>query len=277
MKTALITGGGGGTAIPLARRLVAGGWRVISGLREGAGLPIATPNWRSIPLDVTRPEQIDAAVAELRDHGGLDALVHCAGIDRAGSFEDLSMAAWRELMEVNFFGAVALTRAVLPMMRERRAGRVIALSSLSGLVGLPGNSAYAASKFAMEGAFESLHHEVAPWGIEVALIEPSAYATGMAGRYRAADGVDANSPYAPLVEHCLASRAREDRGADPAELVALIVGLLEHGCTQLRYAAGAQAVGVAARLKAQDQAERAEFVAEVSGRAEWAPLLKSGR
>lgn len=274
MKTALISGANGGLGRLLCERLLNKGWRVFAGLRHPTavtGLPV-----RVLPLalDLEQPAWIDVAVDELRRRAGrLDALVHCAGLDQAGAFEDLDMRAWRQLMEVNFFGPVALTRAALPLMRTRKQGVVVALSSLSGLVGLPGNSAYAAAKFALEGAFESLRHELKPFGIGVALVEPGAYATGMAARYLAAASVPGDSPYAPLVAHCLASRAGQQGAADPSELADYIVALIEAGAPQLRHPVGQQAARVAAALKAMDDAERERFVAEVSGQAHWAPLM----
>ena len=268
-RVALVTGAGSGFGQLLTERLLEQGWRVYAGLRRVAAGPAGPrhgnhPQCRLVALDVTDDAQIARVVDAIRSREQrLDALVHCAGFDQAGAFEDLDMAAWRALMDVNFFGAVALTRAALPLMRARRQGVVLAVSSLSGLIGLPGNSAYAASKFALEGAFEALRHEVAPFGIGVALIEPGVYDTGVAARYRSAPGVRADSAYAALVAHSVAARAAPPSGRDPAEVIELMLEVIAQRAPRLRYPAGAQAQRVVETLRTLDDAGRAQFVAAI--------------
>lgn len=271
--TALISGAGGGFGSRIAQALAASGWRVYAGMRQAV---IAEPRAliQPLPLDLTDRRQIARALdlIEARE-GRLDALIHCAGIDVAGAFEDLPEAAWREVMEVNFFGGVALARAALPLMRRQGRGVIVALSSLSGLVGLPGNSAYAASKFALEGAFESLRHEVARFGIEVALLQPGGYRTGMAARYARAPGQPPDSPYAAMVDACMRARMAEqqgsDPGPDPGEVTAQLLQIVQQGAHQLHYPVGEQAVSVAARLRSMDEAQRARFVSQASRLGWW--------
>jgi NAD(P)-dependent dehydrogenase (short-subunit alcohol dehydrogenase family) len=122
-------------------------------------------------LDVTDEDGVVAVVADvLDDHGRLDLLVNNAGVGAVGTLEELSAAALRRAMEVNFFGTAALTRAVIPVMRAG-GGRIIAVSSIAGVFGQPFNDAYCASKCALEGLYESLHPVLAAFGVHVSLVE----------------------------------------------------------------------------------------------------------
>ena len=129
-------------------------------------------------LDVTHPASIEAAVKSVLAETGntLDAVVHNAGIAVAGVLEDLPDAEIRRVMETNFFGVLALTRALLRVPRERH-GRIVLVSSQAALAGQPGNSMYCASKWALEGWAKSLAYEVDPFGIDVVVIEPGPYRT----------------------------------------------------------------------------------------------------
>ncbi|MGH3754352.1 MAG: SDR family NAD(P)-dependent oxidoreductase [Pseudonocardiaceae bacterium] len=153
-----------------------------------------------------------------RTGGTLHAVVHNAGIGDAGFFEDVPDEQVRRVMDTNFFGTLALTRAVLPAMRAHRQGRIVVVSSLTAFTGQPAMSAYVASKWALEGWAESLAIEVAGFGIDVALIEPGAYKTGIwdAAKITSPE----HSPYLPLVT-IMEPRIRRmvERGAgDPAEV-----------------------------------------------------------
>ncbi len=231
---------------------------------------------RIVALDVTQPQMfaklVDSIVAE---SGRLDVLVNNAGMLRSGAFEDLEERAIREVMEVNFFGPFLLTRAVLPQMRRQNAGLIIMISSLSGVAGLPGDVAYTASKFAVEGATEALRHEVDRWNIRVALVEAGLYATRIfatslpSGQELPAD-YPAQSPYRPLVEHRLRElRARLPDAFDPALIGRLLVEIAAADGTQLRWPADVVARKVLATLLAQDDATRDQFLRGVSGTDWW--------
>ncbi len=148
---------------------------------------------------------------------------------RAGALEDLGEPGLREVMETNFFGPMLLTQAVLPQMRRQRSGCIIMISSLSGIAGLPGDVAYTASKFAVEGATEALRHEVDRWNIRLALVEAGLYATRIFDSSLPATGplpaaYPPDSPYRPLVEHRLRElRARLPQAFDPREVGELLV------------------------------------------------------
>lgn len=139
---------------------------------------------RAIPLqlDVTNSDQIAATVAEAEERtGGIDVLFNNAGIGYFAAFEESDPDEARRLMEINVFGLAALTTAVLPGMRARRSGTILNVSSVGGVRSFPSVSWYNASKFAVEGLSEALDQEVAPLGIRVVLVEPSAFATDWAG------------------------------------------------------------------------------------------------
>jgi NAD(P)-dependent dehydrogenase (short-subunit alcohol dehydrogenase family) len=149
-------------------------------------------------LDVTNAGSIEAVVRTLRDrHGGVHALVNNAGVQLRGYFEDCSDDEIRSVFDVNLFGTMAVVRAVLPLMRSARQGRIIIVSSVGGLLGSMGLSAYCASKHALEGFGESLSLEVAGLGLHVSIVEPAIVKTEIWDRNRhiARSALGSNSPY----------------------------------------------------------------------------------
>jgi NAD(P)-dependent dehydrogenase (short-subunit alcohol dehydrogenase family) len=139
----------------------------------------------AVGLDVTQPRQRIAAVeqAEAR-FGGVDVLVNNAGIDFLGAIEEQREEDYRALFEVNFFGAVAMVRLVLPGMRRRQSGTIVNMSSMDGIASLPANGFYSSSKFALEGMTESLWQELEPIGLRAFLVEPGSFRTGIEQRTR---------------------------------------------------------------------------------------------
>jgi len=259
-RTALITGASSGfgllTSVALARR----GWRVLATMRdlnrlgkleEAARTAGVTERLEVLQLDVTNAAQI-AAVAE-RVAGGqapLHALVNNAGFALPGFAEDVSDAELREQFETNFFGAAAVTRALLPQMRRQGFGHVMMLSSISGRLGFPGVGSYAAAKFALEGWTESLRYEVKTAGIQVALVEPGAFETDIWTRNAKLSGgmSDPGSPNAGRVEKWRARVQGQRVKADPQVVADLIVRVLETPRPRLRYVVGRDAkMGLALR------------------------------
>jgi len=176
----LLTGASTGLGLALARRLLAEtNYRLALSARE-ASLPrfaaagIANgPRVRLVPLDVAEPASRAAAIAAVEaEWGGVEILINNAGIATRAVAEHISDADIRRIMTVNFLGPLELIRRVLPGMRERRRGRIITVSSVGGMMAMPTMAAYSASKFAIEGACESLWYEVRPWGVGVSLVEP---------------------------------------------------------------------------------------------------------
>jgi NAD(P)-dependent dehydrogenase (short-subunit alcohol dehydrogenase family) len=181
----LITGCSSGFGLLTAVTLAGQGHRVFATMRDPAKrAALDTAAERAgvgvevLRLDVRDPGSIADAVGQMREAaGGIDVVVHNAGVAHAGFFEDQPDETVREVYETNFFGVLALTREVLPGMRERRSGRIVVVSSNSAFMPEPTLSAYASSKCAVEGWAQSLAVEVHSWGIDVVLIEPGTYRT----------------------------------------------------------------------------------------------------
>ena len=180
----LITGASSGFGRALAEAVLAEGDAVVATARRPAALAdIAGRRGATVrALDVTDGEQVRDVVAEAVATGGVDVLVNCAGHGLIGALEELTDAEFRGVMETNLFGALAVTKAVLPHMRERGGGHIVQMSSMGGVSANPGHAVYATSKFALEGASEALACEVAPFGIRVTIVEPGPFRTDFAGR-----------------------------------------------------------------------------------------------
>ena len=227
-------------------------------------------------LDVTQPASFSSLFEEILDEtGAIDVLVNNAGILRAGALEDLSEKMIREVLETNFFGPLLLTRAVLPYMRKQKSGHIIMISSLSGIAGLPGDAAYAASKFALEGATEALRHEVDRWGIKLALVEAGMYATELFStsipeKSLLPDYYPYNSPYRPLIEHRhQVLRGRIPAAPDPSTVGKLLIDIVNSDGAQLRWPAGDVAIKVLGTMLGQTDSERDAFLRQVSGTEWW--------
>jgi short-subunit dehydrogenase len=153
-----------------------------------------------LQLDVTDDKSVTDAIDVISNRQGrVDVLVNNAGYEHHGAVEDLSMEEIKTQFETNFFGAVRLMKAVLPMMRKQRMGIIVNLSSIGGLVGVPLNSAYVGSKFALEGFSESMKYELEGFGIKVILIEPGAVNTNFLENTKQAQAaMSSDSPYAEI-------------------------------------------------------------------------------
>jgi NAD(P)-dependent dehydrogenase (short-subunit alcohol dehydrogenase family) len=230
----LITGTSSGIGLSAAIECAAAGHRVIATLRDldrrGELEKAAAARNVSVSveqLDVTA-EGIDAKIRELiLKYGPIYGLVNNAGIAVAGAFEELSDADMRGQFETNVFGLMAVTRAVIPAMRAAQRGRIINVSSVSGRIGLPGLSAYAASKHALEGFSEALRWELELFGIQVCLVEPGMFKTPIFfGNQRRGAGVSKDGPYAGLTA-ALERRILEDlEKAPPPDAVGRAIARL---------------------------------------------------
>jgi NAD(P)-dependent dehydrogenase (short-subunit alcohol dehydrogenase family) len=249
MPTVLITGTSTGFGRVATELLAARGWRVFATMRDPArkeplerALKDAGLSERVsfVQLDVTDLASIEAAVKSVLAQTGnaLDAVVHNAGIAVAAVLEDLSDADIRRVMDTNFFGVLKLTRALLPIFRAQRRGRIVLVSSQSALAGQPGNSMYCASKWALEGWAESLAYEVDPYGIDVVLIEPGPYRTEIWNSTKWV--VPANSAYLPWLKRLrqAADRHQAQTSRDPKEVAAVIAKALEARRPRFRYQVG---------------------------------------
>lgn len=225
-------------------------------------------------LDVTRPEQIRTAVdAALSRFGQIDVLVNNAGFSIVGAVEETSDEQLRATMELMFFGAVAITKAVLPHMRERRSGTIVQITSVGGVATSPGFGAYCAAKHALEAVSESLSLEVKPLGIRVLVVEPGAFRTSLFGAaFRRMPPMDV---YASTVgpTRAFAAEVAGEQAGDPvkaaraiADAVAAPEGAAAPADLPLRLPLGSDAVdGIRAKLAflAAD-VDRAEEVARAT-------------
>lgn len=245
-RSVLVTGCSSGFGIHIAVEAAAAGWRVFATMRSldrRAGLDAAVAERglavEVLELDVTDDVSVESAVADtLAATGGtLDAVVHNAGVGHGGFFEDQDEAAFRTVLETNFFGVARVSRAVLPALRASR-GRMVLISSVSGYSGNPGLSAYVASKWGLEGWAESIATELRPFDVDVVLVEPGLYRTAIVDNAQVAR--HPGSAYAGWVDGYEAKlRAMADNaGADPAEVGRLVAKLLEKRRVALRYPVG---------------------------------------
>ncbi|BEL71397.1 MULTISPECIES: oxidoreductase [Serratia] len=186
-KTILITGVSSGFGQALAREALAVGHRVVGTVRNSEALQafgaLDTQRAFGYLLDVTDVERIDEVVGEIESAvGPIDVLVNNAGYGHEGILEESPLAELRRQFDVNVFGAVAMIKAVLPGMRQRRRGHIINITSMGSFITLPGISYYCGSKFALEGISETLSKELVPFNIHVTAVAPGSFRTDWAGR-----------------------------------------------------------------------------------------------
>lgn len=187
VRTFFITGVSSGLGRAFAVAAVEAGHQVVGTVRkpdDAAAFESLAPG-RAHPrlLDVTDDEAVSRTVADIESAvGPIDVTIANAGYGLEGIFEETSMSDFRDQFATNVFGVAATLQAVLPYMRQRRAGHLMAVTSMGGLMAVPGMSAYCASKFAVEGLLESIKKEVAGFGIHVTAIEPGSFRTDWAGR-----------------------------------------------------------------------------------------------
>jgi len=245
----LITGVSSGFGRELAQAALARGEIVAGTLRRpdqiAAFRALAPGRAFAYELDVTDPSAITSVVARAAAEAGpIDVLVNNAGYGLFGAVEEVSDEEGRRLMETNFFGLLALIRAVLPSMRERRRGHVVNFSSVAGFFGIPGCALYCASKFAVEGLSEALAAEIAPWDIKVTLVEPGGFKTNFAGgsKVLAARSLPdyAGTPAARTREGMMKYSGREP--GDPVKAAQAILQAVDAVNPPLRLVLGADAL-----------------------------------
>jgi len=245
MKNVLITGCSSGYGLETARHFHAQGWNVIAAMRTPREdvLP-RSERLRLLRLDVTKPDSIAAAITEA---GPIDVLVNNAGIGLMGAFEVTPMTTVREVFETNTFGTMAMTQAVLPQFRARRAGVVINVTSSATLAPMPLVAVYTASKMAIEGFTASLAFELEEFGIRVKLVEPG-YGPSTSFTSNTGSRMDGllPEPYAPFAQRIFAAFA-QPAAVTTATDVAEVVFRAASDTSQLRFPAGPDAVALAAQ------------------------------
>jgi NAD(P)-dependent dehydrogenase (short-subunit alcohol dehydrogenase family) len=175
-------------------------------------------------MDVDDDASVRAGMEQVvAEHGRVDAVVACAGWGLAGAVEQTPIAQAKEQFETNFWGSVRVVQAVLPSMRSQSGGRVVLVSSIGGIVGIPFQAFYSASKFAMEGYGEALAYEVAPFGIEVTLIEPGNVRTDFTGSRRHVEPPVGDDTYTAMVAKAVGLMERDEADGVPARDVAIAI------------------------------------------------------
>jgi NAD(P)-dependent dehydrogenase (short-subunit alcohol dehydrogenase family) len=220
----LITGASAGIGLVTADQLAAQGWTVVGASRRGTGSAGSTSStkWSPLVMDVDDDASVRAGVdSVVAEHGRLSGPVEQTPIEEA-----------KRQLETNFWGAVRVVQAALPLMRSQGSGRVVLVSSIGGIVALPFQAFYSASKFALEGYGEALAYEVAPFGIAVTLVEPGNVRTEFTAQRRkvdpAASGAAGGDPYAAMVAKSLGLMERDEANGVPAsDAATAIVRALE--------------------------------------------------
>jgi NAD(P)-dependent dehydrogenase (short-subunit alcohol dehydrogenase family) len=241
MSRVLITGASRGIGRAIAEELAARGHEVVATARDASTLA-DVPAVARLPLNVTDTSSVKAAVAAA---GPIDALVSNAGATVRAPMETVPVAEVQRLFDLNTFGALRVAQAVMPGMRERRAGKLIFISSIQGRIAIPLIGPYAASKWALEAIAETLAIEAAHFGISVHVLEPAAVSSG--GAERAKVFLDGSNPYHPLLEQMPGFRS------DPVtvqEVASAVATALDDAHAPLRIPVGAPATSVLAARKA---------------------------
>jgi|SRR5215217_145215 len=246
-----ITGATRGLGLAIARAALDAGDRVVATGRKQAALDAAFgadgESVLGLALDVVNEDQARTAVeAAAARFGRIDVLVNNAGYGNLGLFEQTTDADARAQYDTNVFGLYNVTRAVLPIMRGQRAGRIFNVSSVGGIVGGESGTLYCASKFAVEGFSESLAGEVAPFGIHVTIVQPGFFRTDFLDAQSIRFGSVAVDDYAAMSDGLDAFWAQRNhaQAGDPAKLGAALVTLAGHEAPPLRFAAGSDAVAM---------------------------------
>jgi NAD(P)-dependent dehydrogenase (short-subunit alcohol dehydrogenase family) len=269
-KVWFVTGAGRGMGVDIAKAALATGNAVVAtGRRPEAveqALGGAKEDLLVVKLDVTSPADAQAAVqAAVERFGRIDVLVNNAGNFYAGFFEEISPEDFRAQIETTLFGPMNVTRAVLPVMRAQRSGLVVAISSTAGIVGQEFCTAYAASKFGVEGWTESLTPEVAPFGIRTMVVEPGFFRTELLTPESTNYAEPSIEDYADRTKQTVAvwNSMNGQQGGDPAKLANALVQLAGQDEPPLRFAAGADAIATVEQ-KAKDLLAQADAYRELS-------------
>jgi NAD(P)-dependent dehydrogenase (short-subunit alcohol dehydrogenase family) len=202
-------------------------------------------------MDVTDDAAVRDVVAGIvRTEGRLDVVVNNAGISIAGAVEDTSLEEARAQFDVNFFGALRVCRAVLPVLRERGSGYIVNIGSIGGLVAIPYQGLYSASKFALEGLTESLRLEVGRFGVNVVLIEPGDHRTSLTENRLRTAAAQSSPVYRDRFDRAIARMAADEQaGTDPAVTARLVHRIVNRAHPRLRYTVGPAAERAAVWLK----------------------------
>jgi NAD(P)-dependent dehydrogenase (short-subunit alcohol dehydrogenase family) len=265
-KVWFITGAGRGMGVDIAQAALKAGDAVVATGRDINEVEKSvgkSENLLVVKLDVTRPSDAEAAVrAAVERFGRIDVLVNNAGNFYAGFFEDLSMEDIEKQIETNLIGPMNVTRAILPVMRKQRAGNIITISSSAGLVGIEFASAYAASKFAVEGWMLSLQPEVAPFGINITIVNPGFFRTDLLSKKSmafASKPIDDYKERREQMETGWTGMAGTQSG-DPKKLAQALLKIANEEKPPKRFIAGADAIETARQVASELMAQREAYL-----------------
>lgn len=246
---AFVTGASSGFGLLTSVALAGEGYRVLASMRDldkrgrleaAAKEAGVTDQIEIIQLDVTDFSAAETVIQNvIEEYGQIDLLVNNAGYAAGGFTEELAVEEWQRQFETNFFGLVAVTKAVLPSMRVRRSGKIVNISSISGRIGFPSMGPYVASKFAVEGFSESLRLEMLPYGVHVVLVEPGSYKTEIWSKGLDAVSINPNSPYDKEMERILKYVNHvADTAPYPDQVIQQILHVAKSPYPKLRYPVG---------------------------------------
>ena len=266
-KILLITGVSSGFGRALAQEALAAGYKVVGTVRSAQ----AKRDFESLSadaafgrvLDVTDFDAIDGIVAEIEASvGPVDVLVNNAGYGHEGVMEESPLSEMRRQFDVNVFGAVAMIKAVLPLMRERRRGHILNITSMGGYITMPGITYYCGSKFALEGISEALGKEVKPFGIAVTAVAPGSFRTDWAGRSmtRTLRSIaDYDQVFDPI------RKAREEKSGkqlgDPQKAARAMLAAIAADCPPTHLLLGSDALGLVRDKLSASESEIREWEA----------------
>jgi short-subunit dehydrogenase len=252
-KVAIVTGSSGGIGFETSLILARNGFHTYSTMRNLEGekakpLPEVVKNenlqLQAIELDVDNDKSvIDAINTIVEERKRIDVLINNAGYALGGALEDSSISEIKAQFETNLFGAVRVTKAVLPVMRRQGQGKIVNITSMGGRIAIPLSSSYHGSKFALEGLSESIQYELEPFGIKIILIEPGAVGSNFWKNIKIAkSSSDSNSPYSQFGNKILkAYMEMEQNTISPSVVAKTILDAITSNNPQLRYVVGEDA------------------------------------
>ena len=274
MKVAIVTGSSTGNGFETSLLLAKNGFYTYATMRnidkstrikeiaKKDSLPLEV-----IQLDVTDDKSVIDTINVISNRQGrIDVLVNNAGYEHHGAVEELSIEEIKTQFETNFFGAVRVLKAVLPVMRKQRSGAIVNISSIGGRIGVPLNSAYVGSKFALEGFSESMKYELEGFGINVILIEPGAVKTNYLDNAKQAQkAMNPDSPYAEFSKKASAGvreRFKEASSSSPNQVAEVILSAIKSEKPNTRYLVGNDAIAIKERRKNSSDSELEVWIKE---------------
>jgi NAD(P)-dependent dehydrogenase (short-subunit alcohol dehydrogenase family) len=258
-KTFFITGANSGFGFAIAVAASSQGHKVIGTVRSEqsqAAFEERLPMARSILCDVTEFDRIADVVRQAEDdHGPVDVLINNAGYGHEGILEESPIEEMRRQFDVNVFGAVAVAKAFLPRFRERRSGFIVNVTSMGGMITMPGIAYYCGSKFALQGISEVMRAEMAPFGVRVTALCPGSFRTDWAGRsmVRSERSITDYDALFDPIRQARQSKSGKQLG-DPDKLAAAVLGLIESDAPPPQLLLGSDALGfVSGRIESLKQ------------------------